>query len=333
MADLTANPILSVGTTVESKLADIEVVDGQLLYVRDKQKIIFDFDGKRTVYSQIKELATDAARTSMLAPVTGLYYFVLETAVLWTYQDSWVQITTPPESIPSIEGLASETYVKEYAQPKGNYLTAVPDEYVTETELTAKGYLTSYIETDPTVPAWAKASTKPSYTATEVGADASGTANTLVSSHNTKTDAHNDIRLLIEGLTTRLNALADSDDTTLDQMSEIVAYIKSNKTLIEDVTTNKINVSDIVNNLTTNVTNKPLSAAQGVAIKALIDALETEIDGHTHAISDVSGLQSALDAKSPSSHNHDSVYYTQAQIDEALSQKTQVQIITWGADD
>ncbi|MBQ6629322.1 MAG: hypothetical protein IJH65_10985 [Methanobrevibacter sp.] len=31
-------------------------------------------------------------------------------------------------------------------------------------------YLTSYTETDPTVPAWAKASTKPIYTASEVGA-------------------------------------------------------------------------------------------------------------------------------------------------------------------
>ena len=33
-----------------------------------------------------------------------------------------------------------------------------------------KGYLTEYTETDPTVPAWAKAETKPSYTAAEVGA-------------------------------------------------------------------------------------------------------------------------------------------------------------------
>lgn len=35
------------------------------------------------------------------------------------------------------------------------------------------GYLTSYTETDPTVPAWAKAETKPTYTYTEVGAAAS----------------------------------------------------------------------------------------------------------------------------------------------------------------
>lgn len=32
------------------------------------------------------------------------------------------------------------------------------------------GYITSYTETDPTVPSWAKASTKPTYTASEVGA-------------------------------------------------------------------------------------------------------------------------------------------------------------------
>lgn len=94
-----------------------------------------------------------------------------------------------------------------------------------------------------------------------------------LANHNTDKTAHNDIRLLIEGLTARLNALADSDDTTLDQLSEVVEYIKANRGLIESVTTSKISVSDIIDNLTTNVTNKPLSAAQGVALKALIDAI------------------------------------------------------------
>lgn len=84
---------------------------------------------------------------------------------------------------------------------------------------------------------------------------------------------HNNIYLLIENLTTRLNTLADSDDTTLDQLSEIVTYIKSNKTLIENITTNKINVSDIIDNLTTEDVTKPLSANQGVVLKTLIDNL------------------------------------------------------------
>lgn len=42
--------------------------------------------------------------------------------------------------------------------------------YATEQWVGQQGFLTSYTETDPTVPAWAKASTKPSYTASEVGA-------------------------------------------------------------------------------------------------------------------------------------------------------------------
>ena len=111
----------------------------------------------------------------------------------------------------------------------------------------------------------------PSYS--EVGAEKSGTSDTKVAAHNVNSDAHNDIRLLIGELTSRLNALANSDDTTLDQMKEIVDYIKANRSLIESVTTDKVSYSDIVNNLTTNVSGKPLSAAQGVALKALIDAI------------------------------------------------------------
>ena len=139
--------------------------------------------------------------------------------------------------------------------------------------ISALGYIPANEDDIPDVPAWAKNPTKPTYTADEVGADAEGTAESKVSEHNTKTDAHNDIRILIKELTTRLNTLADSDDTTLDQMSELVAYIKDNRELIEGVTTNKVNVSDIIDNLTTNVGNKPLSAAQGVVLKGLIDAL------------------------------------------------------------
>jgi hypothetical protein len=94
-----------------------------------------------------------------------------------------------------------------------------------------------------------------------------------LSTHNASDKSHSDIRILVQGLTDRLNALANSDDTTLDQLSEIVAYIKNNKSLIDSITTSKVSVSDIVDNLTSSVSNKPLSAKQGVALKALIDAI------------------------------------------------------------
>lgn len=132
-------------------------------------------------------------------------------------------------------------------------------------------------ENDPTVPPWAKQPQKPTYTATEVGADPAGTAASAVSQHNTDAAAHNDLRLALQELANRINAALDSDDTTLDQMSEIVAYIKSNKTLIDAITTSKVSVADIVNDLVTNVADKPLSAAQGVALKGLIEELRALI--------------------------------------------------------
>ena len=112
------------------------------------------------------------------------------------------------------------------------------------------------------------------------------TSESKVAAHNTGTDTHSDIRLLIQGLTDRLNALADSDDTTLDQLSEVVAYIKSNRSLIEAITTSKVSVADIVDDLTTNVSNKPLSAAQGVVLKALINAIEVPSDDHINSLID-----------------------------------------------
>jgi hypothetical protein len=115
--------------------------------------------------------------------------------------------------------------------------------------------------------------TPPNQTAEQVGADPKGTAASAVSQHNTADDSHNDIRLELKAINDRLTAFFDSDNQTLDELSEIVAYITSNKSLIDAITTSKVSVTDIINNLTTNVSNKPLSAAQGVVLKGLIDTL------------------------------------------------------------
>ena len=54
---------------------------------------------------------------------------------------------------------------------------------------------------------------------------------------------------------------------------------------VMDKLADMVNVADIVNNLTTSVANKPLSAAQGVAIKSLIDALQTVVNGKVDSTS------------------------------------------------
>ena len=77
------------------------------------------------------------------------------------------------------------------------------------------GYLTSYTETDPTVPSWAKAASKPTYTASEVGALAA-----------TDTDKVHIINL------TYYNTIDDTDIYTSTEVnSDIKTYI-DNKELV-----------------------------------------------------------------------------------------------------
>lgn len=99
MTDAKQSTVLSVIGTVKSKLSDLSIKNGQLIFVQDSQKIALDFNGKRVFYNQIVILKTEQERQELLAPVEGLFYFVLGTAVLWTYSTDWIQITNSPEEI------------------------------------------------------------------------------------------------------------------------------------------------------------------------------------------------------------------------------------------
>lgn len=98
MAD-SLNPIMSVVAITASRLPDLSIKNGQLIFIKDSQKVALDFNNKRTFYNQIVVLQTEHERTSLLAPISGLFYFVIENAVLWLYEQSWIQVTTPPEDI------------------------------------------------------------------------------------------------------------------------------------------------------------------------------------------------------------------------------------------
>lgn len=127
MADSTAKAVLSTIATSNSKLPSIPVKDGQLIFVQDKNTIAFDFGSRRRVYKQIEDLATEADRLSLLAPVTDCYYYVVETSVLWTYRDGWVQITTTPKSIQASSDAALKD-AKAYADKIGERATGSIDD-------------------------------------------------------------------------------------------------------------------------------------------------------------------------------------------------------------
>lgn len=91
----------------------------------------------------------------------------------------------------------------------------------------------------------------------------------------TESSMNENFSTLISNLTERLNTLADSDDTTLDQLSEIVAYIKNNKNLIDGVTTNKVDKVDgkglSTNDYTTDEKNKLSGIASGAEVNVQAD--------------------------------------------------------------
>lgn len=94
--------VLSVIATTASRLPDLEIKDGQLIFIQDKSKIALDFKGTRKFYNQIEILETEMERQNLESIVNGLFYFVISTAVLWTYQDGWIQLTTPPQNFLNI---------------------------------------------------------------------------------------------------------------------------------------------------------------------------------------------------------------------------------------
>ena len=98
MADTTVKSILSLVATSSSRIRDLTIKDGQLIFIQDVGRIAFDFKGKRVFYNQIVELDTEAERLALESPLNG-YYFVIDSACLWYYQDEWVQITDKPQDI------------------------------------------------------------------------------------------------------------------------------------------------------------------------------------------------------------------------------------------
>lgn len=117
--------------------------------------------------------------------------------------------------IPDISGKADKTEiptrVSQLENDKG-YINSIPDNLVTEQELEAKGYLTEFVETDPTVPSWAKQPNKPTYTLDELGAEAAGAAGNALLEAKQYTDGRFDI--ILEG--------ADPSYTTFKELSDAI---------------------------------------------------------------------------------------------------------------
>lgn len=88
----------SLVATSSSRVRELPLKNGQLIFVQDLGRIAFDYNDKRVFYNQIVELETEAERLLLEEPLDG-YYFIIGSGILWFYKDGWTQITEKPESV------------------------------------------------------------------------------------------------------------------------------------------------------------------------------------------------------------------------------------------
>ncbi len=93
-----ASAVFSLVATSSSRIRELTIKDGQLIFIQDLGRIAFDYKGQRVFYNQIVELETEADRLALDNPLDG-YYFVIDSACLWFYKSGWTQITEKPDNI------------------------------------------------------------------------------------------------------------------------------------------------------------------------------------------------------------------------------------------
>ena len=101
MSDTNKNVLKLIATT-SSKIRNLTIENGQLVFLYDVGRLAFDYKGNRVFYNQIVELKTEAERLALESPLDG-YYFVIGSGVLWSYKAGWIQITEKPQSIEFID--------------------------------------------------------------------------------------------------------------------------------------------------------------------------------------------------------------------------------------
>lgn len=93
-----ANAVMSLVATSSSRIRELPIKNGQLIFIQDIGRIAFDFKDNRVFYNQIVELETEAERLLLDNPLDG-YYFVIGSGCLWFYKDGWSQITEKPKDV------------------------------------------------------------------------------------------------------------------------------------------------------------------------------------------------------------------------------------------
>ena len=100
---MATKPSMKFIATTSDKLGTIEVKAGQVIFCSDTRVIYLDTD-KRTTYQAIINVVDEQTRQAIETPIQG-YYYVRKENTLWSYFDTWVQMTGYSSSLLFVETL------------------------------------------------------------------------------------------------------------------------------------------------------------------------------------------------------------------------------------
>lgn len=201
----------------------------------------------------------------------GLFnYSDAEVRKLVTDLTGVVNTKAAKSDIPDISGKANRneipTKVTQLSNDAG-YLTTLPGGLITEEILNNKGYLTSFIETDPTVPAWAKMPTKPKYTLEELGAEIAGSGEAALFSANNYTDK-------------QFQSITASSDPSYNTFKKVGDAIKIQNTSISTINTMKADKTELFSKKYGDLTGTPtIPSLVGYATEVYVTGAINAIPG------------------------------------------------------
>lgn len=174
----------------------------------------------------LSEQSFTLAEKAKLAGLTNYSDTAIRQSI--TNLEAKVETKANKSEIPDISNKADRSEIPTRVSQLENdarYITSIPDDLVTEEELQSKGYLTEFIESDPTVPEWAKQPTKPTYTLEELGAEAMGSAANAILEANNYTDQR--LNVLLEGADPSYNTFKELGDAILQHNLSITSINES----------------------------------------------------------------------------------------------------------
>lgn len=190
--------------------------------------------------------------------------------------------------------------------------------------------LQSYTETDPTVPAWAKAATKPTYTASEVGALSSDTILadlTDDATHRTVTDTEKAVWNAKSTFSGSYNDLTDKPTIPSTADFATVSYV-------DNKVAGKVDVVDgkgLSTNDYTDAEKTKLAGIETGANKTIVDSVFNMLSDNpvknsviSAALAGKANLVHTHSDKADAEHTHDDRYYTESEIDTKLNNKVDV---------